>query len=302
MATEIQDGEAVVNIEYYINQPSNSTEFNNFLQNMGGSMHDNINDVTPSSIIEQDTSPYPSPFLSNEGISYSGIINTNDLFNNKINLFETSGIKEIKEKVLEILLKKSDFEDEEYNELNYENKEIDIISEKIDGLNKDFKIIQSDIEKADMELKEEIKLLNDNLKKLDYFIDFIQKLGENIDAEDKKDLINQIKKISQKISNPDSFIMAKKEYIKQRKKLLKYIYFFRKVNKWNIANICSICWENPVDHFIDPCGHTFCKSCIKEQFKVNEINEIKMYSHRNNLKCPACRQGPVNKANPLYFL
>ena len=75
-----------------------------------------------------------------------------------------------------------------------------------------------------------------------------------------------------------------------------------KINKWNIANMCGICLEKPVDHFIDPCGHTFCGGCIKEQFKVDSIDEIKIYAERNNLKCPVCRFCPVNTAKPLYFL
>ena len=50
--------------------------------------------------------------------------------------------------------------------------------------------------------------------------------------------------------------------------------------------VCGICLEKPVDHFIDPCGHTFCEGCIKEQFRIDSIDQIKLYAERNNLKCP----------------
>lgn len=297
-----------VNVENYINNipdntiTDNTTTTNNLPFNTEGVLQDtylNFGNATHDSPHGQIC---PGPFIPNDTINYSGITTPEDLFINNPKLFNSSSIKEIKEKVLEIFLKKSDFEDKEYDELNYENEEIDNFVTKIDSYNIEFKRVQSELEKADGKLKGEIKIMNDNLKKLDHFIDFVDKLGTNIDEEDKEALVSQINKISEKLSKPEQFIQAKKSYVEQRKKLLKYIYLFRKVNKWNVANMCGICLENPVDHFIDPCGHTFCKGCIKEQFKVDEIDEIRIYSHRNNLKCPVCRQGPVNTAKPLYFL
>ena len=37
--------------------------------------------------------------------------------------------------------------------------------------------------------------------------------------------------------------------------------------------MCGICLEKPVDHFIDPYGHTFVKDVLK-QFKVDSIDQI----------------------------
>ena len=289
-----------VNVEYYINtNPPNSTwnvpvdttiMENNFGHVNGPEIFNNTGDLCPGL--------YPT----DNSINYSGITSSDDLFKNNSNLFKSSEIKEIKEKVLEIFLKKSDFEDPEYDELNYENKEIDDFSKKVDDYNDDFKVVQQEMENSEENLKKEIKIMNDNLKKLDHFIDFVDKLDTTIDEEDKVGILSQINKISKKLSKPDNFIKAKKDYVESRKKLLKYIHLFKKINKWNIANMCGICLEKPVDHFIDPCGHTFCGGCIKEQFKVDSIDEIKIYAERNNLKCPACRFCPVNTAKPLYFL
>lgn len=286
-----------VNIEYYVN----SIPPNNITGDLNNNFPNNYLNIGMTELNQLGFN-CPEPILSNESINYSGITNTDDIFNNKVNIFESSSIKEIKGKVLDIFLNKSDFEDEEYNELNYENKEIDDMVELIDKYNEDFKNIQNDLDIADTKLNEEIKNMNIKLKKLDHFIDFVDKLDDNIEGEDKDELVSQINKISKKISKPDSFIEAKKKYIEQRKKLLKYIHLFRKINKWNIVNLCSVCLETPVDHYLDPCGHTFCKKCIKEQFKINELDEIKIYSQRNNFKCLICRSSPINDAKPLYFL
>ena len=53
-----------------------------------------------------------------------------DLFNNNSELFKSSGNKRNKRKSIRSIPKKSDFEDPEYDELNYENEEIDNFSKK----------------------------------------------------------------------------------------------------------------------------------------------------------------------------
>ena len=63
-----------------------------------------------------------------------------------------------------------------------------------------------------------------SISEIDYFIDFIEKLND-IDLEDKNDLIQNIKNLSKKLSNTETFTKAKKYYVLQRKKLLKYSYF-----------------------------------------------------------------------------
>ena len=290
------------NIEYYINtNPPNTTDNIPVDTSIMQNTYLNFGQVNPG-ILNNTSNLCPEPFYPDNNINYSGIESVDDLFNNNSELFKSSEIKEIKEKVLEIFLKKSDFDEPEYDDLDYKNEEIDDFSMKIDEYNKDFKIVQQEIETCEEKLKKEIKIMNENLKKLDHFINFVEKLDTNIDKEDKEGLISQINKISKKLSNTDNFIKAKKDYIESRKKLLKYIYLFKKINKWNIANMCGICLEKPVDHFIDPCGHTFCEGCIKGQFKVDSIDQIKIYAERNNLKCPICRICPVNTARPLYFL
>ena len=296
--SNINNGE-VLEVEYIVtnNLSPVSTWFHQMNDN--DALNDEIISSDNVSFNQQETS-CPAPFYSPDNIYYSNITNSSQLFNSKENLF-ISEIKELKENVLNILLEKSNYDDDEYNDIDYENKEIDDFCNDIDKYNNEFKVIQEELGRADESLKKEIAIVDSNLKKIDYFIDFIEKLND-IDLEDKNHLIQNIKNLSKKLSNTETFTKAKKYYVLQRKKLLKYIYLFKKINKWNVANICTICLGKPVDHFIDPCGHTFCKGCLESHFKLKDINDLRIFSKRNNYRCPVCREGPIISAKPLYFL
>ena len=204
---------------------------------------------------------------------------------------------------MDILHKKTDFKDEEYDDSNYKDKEIDNIYERFMELHSNFKEKQDKMSFAEEILKKEIESINLNIERINHFIQFLQTLSNSsIDYKDIESIIKDIRNLTTKLSNTDNFITAKKNYIKERKSLLKYIYLLRKVNKCNITNICSVCMDNPVTHFITSCGHTYCEQCIKKQLGVNTLehsdnNEIKNI----NKKCPFCRV-KISIVKPLYFL
>ena len=35
--------------------------------------------------------------------------------------------------------------------------------------------------------------------------------------------------------------------------------------------MCVVCMDEPVSHFIDPCGHTFCKGCLEKSLEIDTI-------------------------------
>ena len=133
----------------------------------------------------------------------------------------------------------------------------------------------------------------DNLQNQNY------KESDIDEIQDSEDNINSINNLSTKLSNVDSFKKAKQDYIKERKNILKYIYFLRKVNKMNVTNICVVCMENQVTHFINPCGHTFCGKCLEKTLDIKDINNIETI--HVDKKCPMFRKY-INNVNPLYFL
>ena len=243
------------------------------------------------------------PTCGSDQPGYCPVDNISQMFDNTDPLY-LSDIKGMKNNIIDILHRRSEFKDEEYDEEKYESKEIDELYEKIKNINQEFKILQEKLHIAEETLKREIDTLNTNSKSLDTFITFLKSLssdnpqiGVSLKGE-TKEIIENITDLSSKLAETDSFIKAKKEYVTERKNILKHIYFLRKVNKLNITNMCVVCMEDPVTHFINPCGHTFCSNCLKSHFVVDEIVNDTIYNDKN---CPVCRKY-VNSVNPLYFL
>lgn len=243
------------------------------------------------------TNPIPFSSLSIGHNHHCPVDNISQMYDNIEPLY-ISEIKDMKNNILDILNHRSDFKDEEYDEDKYENKEIDELYEKINSIHKEFQVFQERLFISEENLKNEIKTLDSNIKKLEDFIKFLESLS-SIDYADIKVIIKNINDLSSKLSNIESFKKAKKDYATERKNIQKYIYFLRKVNKLNVTNMCVVCMETPVTHFINPCGHTFCKKCLENHLEMEDINNTD--SIANDKKCPVCRKY-VNNINPLYFL
>ena len=80
----------------------------------------------------------------------------------------------------------------------------------------------------------------------------------------------------------------------------KYIYFIKKLNNFNQCNICPVCFTKTVDHFIDPCGHTFCKDCI-QSLRNNPNQDLYEIGRNDNSQCCYCRE-KIKTIRQLYFL
>ena len=226
-----------------------------------------------------------------------------DIFNDKQPEIITD-ITKVKECVLKILHKQSDYTDEEYDEYNYENEEIDKLVKQTDKIVKEFEKVQQEIYDVDKQLTEEIKNINNTITKLDTMIEFLIKLDVDSDNILMKEIVEKIKNLSDVISKTEKFEKIKGNYVQKRKKLNKHIYFLRKINRFNICNMCPICLDNTVDHFIDPCGHTMCKNCIEGSIRMNTglQDNIDIYSIRiDNTQCPLCRV-PIHRAKSLFLL
>lgn len=236
----------------------------------------------------------PNPYSSNIG-NYCPINDISQLYDNVEPLYITE-IKDIKKSVLDILHKKTNFEDEEFDEEKYNHSEIDNLYTKMKDITIELKGLQENLNNAEENLNNEIKKMNENIGKIDNFIVFLESLS-SLDYENIKEIISNITKLATKLSNKESFKKAKKDYATERRNILKYIYFLRKVNKMNVTNMCVVCMDDPVSHFVDPCGHTFCKTCLEKSLEVDSFVD-ETYINKN---CPVCRKY-VNKVRPLYFL
>lgn len=210
----------------------------------------------------------------------------------------------LKKEMIDILNHQIGLNDPENSELNYENKEIDDLIAKLYTFSYEFKTLQDELVKADKEFNNEMENTKKNIKMLDKSISFFSDLSD-LNSDTVKEITTGIKKLHHEISDNTKLIEAKKKFIAERKKLEKYIYLIKTISKWNRSSAtCSICLSGVVDHFINPCGHTFCKNCIIEtinRHNINPINENDLYSmRRDDSCCPICRKTIIN-VKPLFY-
>ena len=120
-------------------------------------------------------------------------------------------------------------------------------------------------------------------------IDFMRELNIN-DCKDQlqEAIIENIKQYSNNIGGGNDHIKLMKEnYIESRKNINKYLDIIKKLNHMNVSNSCPVCLTNPVNIYLNPCGHTLCDGCY------NRVSD-------NEKKCFLCRTRVLSKF-PLYF-
>tara|TARA_B100000787_G_scaffold86996_1_gene64210 strand:- start:61 stop:789 length:729 start_codon:yes stop_codon:yes gene_type:complete len=198
-----------------------------------------------------------------------------------------SGIIDIKNKLIDILnsvpLNKEEVEEVKSDKLIKLN---DLYDEfKSDYLKEQDKYFQSE-----RELNNAIIESKSNVKKLNVVIDFMRELNIN-DCKDQlqETIIENIKQYSNNIGGGNDHIKLMKEnYIESRKNINKYLDTIKKLNHMNVSNSCPVCLTNPVNIYLNPCGHTLCDGCYDR------------VSMDNEKKCFLCRTRVLSKF-PLYF-
>ena len=199
-------------------------------------------------------------------------------------------INEIKEVLINIIQQKTEII--EFNNENNKNEEIDQILKKIKELLPNIKVLQEELITIEGEYKQEMKKVNENIKKLENMKNFLKSIINEEKNKHIDTIIVSINNLSEEILKNEKVSDLRKKYIDKRKELNPYLYFIQSLNNWDVCNICPLCISNRVDHYFNPCGHTSCKGCI-DQSIMNENNE--------NKKCPFCREYILN-TKPLFFL
>ena len=172
-----------------------------------------------------------------------------------------------------------------------EEKEDDNVkkcSDMFDEFIKDYKKKQEYYLECKNKLQGEISRSKNNIKKLDLIIQFIRELDKDCNDQETEELLNNLKNLSNKIENDKNIIIARTEYIKSRKDIENNLNLVKKINSMNMSNTCPLCLTNPVNIYLNPCGHTCCEECYGR------------LSNNNENKCFLCRSNIMSK-NPLYF-
>ena len=239
----------------------------------------------------QNTSGLQSSYINN--------ITMDDLFNIK-NDEKIDKIIKLKENILNIIQKKDDLNLIE-NDENYQNEEMDDLLLKIKENINVFNNKQNDLNKITDDFKKELDNIKEQINTIDNMIDFIKKLPNNYNLDETtSNIVKNMHELSKKIVSNEKISELKKNYIEKYKETKKYIHLIRNINQFNICNMCPLCFENQVDHFTNPCGHTYCKDCLKKQFNKDD-DTIYQIGRNVHAHCPVCRD-VIQKLHPLYFL
>ena len=162
-----------------------------------------------------------------------------------------------------------------------------------EDLKKEFHKIQDEFIEIDNTLILECKKTTEQIKNLENMINFTSKLDKNY-KEDKimEEIIERINLLATKIENNNDLESAKKEYIKKRIEINKYLDMIKSLNNLNISNICPLCLTNKIEVYINPCGHCSCTAC-KDRLLQYE-------GSCNDAKCFICRKN-IEKFNTIFL-
>lgn len=253
-----------------------------------------------------------APVMDNLTVSMNNSSNIDDLFTRNKTHDDKNVIRilELKGEILSLINGNDDFDllEDEKNMIDKERDmpslitEIDELNTKIQTYLEKFIKIQKELCKCNDDYQNEVIKLKKNISTTDTMIDFIQKLpDEHKDKENIKIIIDQMNILSKNILDNEKIKEIRKKYIEKRKEAERLITFIKKLNNMNQTNICPLCFTNTVDHFVDPCGHTFCKECIQNHLRNGENNDLYEIGMARDSQCCFCRER-INIVRPLYFL
>jgi hypothetical protein len=174
----------------------------------------------------------------------------------------------------------------------------DKIKEYIEKFNK----IQKELYICNDNYQKEVNILRKNIMTTESMIEFIKKVPDDQkNQENVKNIIDEMNILSKSILNNDKMKKIRKDYVEKRKEAEYLIEFIKQLNNLNQTNLCSVCFSNTVDHFMEPCGHTICKECVTNHLRRN--NELDLYEIGRNdgAQCCFCRER-IRSIRPLYFL
>ena len=239
----------------------------------------------------QSSSGPQSQYINTTTIDELFTINYND---------ETKKILDIKMNILDLIQKKDEINIIDH-EKEYKNDKIKSLINDIKEKIKDFDKKQSELNNITKDFQEELDKIKENINSIDNMIDYMKKLPEDYKEDElSKQIVENMTKLSQNIFKNQKITEFKKKYIEKYKEIEEYIHLIRILNNFNTSNMCPLCFTDQVDHFLNPCGHTFCKSCLKNTFRQDDGGLLKI-GRDIHTHCPMCRT-VVQKINQLYFL
>ena len=131
------------------------------------------------------------------------------------------------------------------------------------------------------------KLLKMKLDSLDSMNSKLKNITSLTSNEHYSELMTSIEKYISKLFDDNNIESDYNDIINEYKKYLYLRNILRVARRLDVIEkepLCSICFDNTVNHAFVPCGHTFCAICLKRQ----------------SLNCSVCRSS-VRDIVKIYF-
>ena len=150
-----------------------------------------------------------------------------------------------------------------------------------------FREQQKLMDNAECDMKRIIKENQKDIEILSTFVTFLSRINEKCN-QDTSDLQTNILKISNEMKEANQMKGARNKYILEKKKFHRYLSIIQLLNQMNVGSTCSICLQDNVNSYFNPCGHTACSKCCEKNGSMNDNN------------CPLCRTY-IQSVHKLYF-
>ena len=167
------------------------------------------------------------------------------------------------------------------------DQSINELSNKLIEFMKNFNKHKKNMDESEKIMKKIIMETQKDIEIIDTFIEFLKSISYKTD-KNIEPIEKHIKSICDDIKKNNKIKETKKDYINKKKIFNQHLNIIRLINQMNVGSTCSICLQDNVDSFFDPCGHTICSKC-------NKYN-----SEYSSNTCPLCRKTIIN-TRKLYF-
>jgi len=167
------------------------------------------------------------------------------------------------------------------------NESINELSSSLIQFMKDFHIQLDKMTDAEKKMKQVIEDTQKEIEIITTFIEFLSKLSSKTE-KDIEPLQTQINSICDDIKKNSKMEEVKKTYLVEKHKFHQHVNLLRLINQMNVGSTCSICLQENVDSYFNPCGHTGCQKCMSKNAELER-------------PCPLCRKQVIS-IHKLFFI
>jgi hypothetical protein len=127
--------------------------------------------------------------------------------------------------------------------------------------------------------------------KIRTFYDFLEEFEQDNKDKNCKTIKSSLNDFVDMYTDRDNLRKLISEFVDKRHDLKELMSITNLVQSVSPAPTCSLCMTNPLDSFLDPCGHTGCKECLVRSIQASNVN----------LNCVYCRK-EIRSIRSLYIL